>query len=506
MEKKSDRTIIDTCKPLIKHSTKILVRKRKESGKFDILYIVNIVAFCLSIISTILFWFTDAYNQMLLQNIVLKNDTLIKEWYFNPPVNKIIKVYVFNYTNFDNFTSGYDTKLHVNEVGPLVYEEIVKKTNVKYEGFTITFNENRSHIFLPELSSKSEDEIITCPNIALISAIPNVIRMGFFAKVGFNTILSATRPNELETLTLRDFIHGHTNDFMNAISKFKWDFSPEDIGILAQRRGVTKKSLSINSGIENSNDVGQVVKLGDKTSMNIWKSEECNAINASDGVFYGPEKIRNKKGVQVYLPEFCRSLPLEFRKKSFVLNNIPAYYYEAPENTFTYNNKNYCELKSIHKNHINGVLEVSDCLEEKPPAFISHPHFMEGDDKLFEHIDGLKPNRSLHNSFVYLHPRLSVPLYGVSRMQLNLRVNHFKNYYKKFPDGLILPLAWIETTTSKDVPKKFKQLIYLSSVFANNFEIFIKFGSLITMMISLSLLIVQLYKLTKETCQDSGRV
>jgi hypothetical protein len=33
----------------------------------DILCIVNTVAFCLSLITAWLFWFTDAYNQMLLQ-------------------------------------------------------------------------------------------------------------------------------------------------------------------------------------------------------------------------------------------------------------------------------------------------------------------------------------------------------------------------------------------------------------------------------------------------------
>jgi hypothetical protein len=71
---------------------------------------------------------------------VLKNDSMIKEWYLKPPLNKIMKVYVFNYTNIDRFVAGLDKKLHVNEIGPLVYEEIVDKINVRYEEFTMTFN------------------------------------------------------------------------------------------------------------------------------------------------------------------------------------------------------------------------------------------------------------------------------------------------------------------------------------------------------------------------------
>jgi scavenger receptor class B protein 1 len=71
---------------------------------------------------------------------VLTNGSMIKDWYFRPPINKIIKVYVFNYTNVDKFMTGHDKKLHVNEIGPLVYEEVIEKVNVRYEGFNITFN------------------------------------------------------------------------------------------------------------------------------------------------------------------------------------------------------------------------------------------------------------------------------------------------------------------------------------------------------------------------------
>lgn len=100
---------------------------------------------------------------------------------------------------------------------------------------------------------------------------------------------------------------------MNLISKIKWDFTPEDVGILAPRRGVTKKSVTVNSGTRNVNDVGKVLAVADK--KNIWKTDKCNNIDGSDGVIYGPKRVRNHQDVTVYLPEFCRSLPLTFVEK-----------------------------------------------------------------------------------------------------------------------------------------------------------------------------------------------
>lgn len=186
--------------------------------------------------------------------------------------------------------------------------------------------------------------------------------------------------------------------------------------------------------------------------------------------------------------------------------NIPAYHYVAPENSFAKPsekilNDKYCELKSVDYEHLNGVLEVSDCIEGSPPIFASHPHFMEGDEKLFEHFEGLSPNRSLHNSFAYLHSRFSIPVFGTSRMQLNLKMKHYKNYYKAFPNNLILPLGWIETTTDT-IPEEFKFRLYLSTVVVDVLEIIIKYGSFVTFIIS-STLLLWLVKNSLRVSQDA---
>ena len=161
----------------------------------------------------------------------------------------------------------------------------------------------------------TENDVIHVPNIPFISAIPNVKKLGFLAEIGFKTIITMTKPQQFHKLEVNKFLFGYRDEFMSLISKIKWDFTPEDVGVLAPRRGVTKKSVTVNTGARNINDVGKVVLVDEKTKQNIWKTDECNEVGGNDGVIYGPKTVRRHKPVLVYLPEFCRSLPLTYSEK-----------------------------------------------------------------------------------------------------------------------------------------------------------------------------------------------
>lgn len=55
------------------------------------------------------------------QNIGIENNTLPYKWWVKPPVRPFIAIYVFNYTNAENYDKEIDSKLKVQEVGPYVY-------------------------------------------------------------------------------------------------------------------------------------------------------------------------------------------------------------------------------------------------------------------------------------------------------------------------------------------------------------------------------------------------
>lgn len=71
---------------------------------------------------------------------MLKNNSDILEWWLRPPIDPIVKVYVFNYTNIDSFLNGSDTKIFVDEIGPYSYREHIEKVNVRFNDDQITFH------------------------------------------------------------------------------------------------------------------------------------------------------------------------------------------------------------------------------------------------------------------------------------------------------------------------------------------------------------------------------
>jgi len=52
----------------------------------------------------------------------------------DPPVSPEFRIYLFNITNAENWLKGSDLKIKVNQVGPFVYKEFWKKTNVVFHG------------------------------------------------------------------------------------------------------------------------------------------------------------------------------------------------------------------------------------------------------------------------------------------------------------------------------------------------------------------------------------
>lgn len=53
--------------------------------------------------------------------MVLKNNSMSHTLWKNPPVQPLMKVHIFNYTNIKEYMSGNETKLKVTDIGPYTY-------------------------------------------------------------------------------------------------------------------------------------------------------------------------------------------------------------------------------------------------------------------------------------------------------------------------------------------------------------------------------------------------
>lgn len=105
------------------------------------------------------------------------------DWWVDPPDEVLLKAYIFNVTNAEAFLNGTDRKLKMEEVGPFVYSERLKHTDVVFnDNGTLTYTATRSAVFMPELSvnvSLNHSRLVV-PNLALLVSIAHVACYGAF--------------------------------------------------------------------------------------------------------------------------------------------------------------------------------------------------------------------------------------------------------------------------------------------------------------------------------------
>lgn len=63
------------------------------------------------------------------------------EWWKNSPIQPLLKIYIFNYTNIDDYLLNPSNKrIKVEQAGPYVYKEFGSRVNLQFDDQKITFN------------------------------------------------------------------------------------------------------------------------------------------------------------------------------------------------------------------------------------------------------------------------------------------------------------------------------------------------------------------------------
>lgn len=68
-----------------------------------------------------------------LSNLAYSESSSSAQMWSDQPLNPYLKVYFFNYSNYQEYLIGTNDRLEIQEIGPYVYVEHVEKTNVVYE-------------------------------------------------------------------------------------------------------------------------------------------------------------------------------------------------------------------------------------------------------------------------------------------------------------------------------------------------------------------------------------
>ena len=80
------------------------------------------------------------------------------------------------------------------------------------------------------------------------------------------------------------------------------------------------------------------------------------------------------------------------------------------------------------------------------PIFISWPHFLDADPIYLKPFNGLKPNRTRHQTYVDIEPVTGTPVDFIARIQVNVEVNtsQVSRISHNNMKSMIFPTLWQE--------------------------------------------------------------
>lgn len=106
-------------------------------------------------------------------------------------------------------------------------------------------------------------------------------------------------------------------------------FQPNTIvilpGLLVWKQGIQPDVFTLNTGAHDITKLGQIEKFNGETHYDMWGSDSCNSIKASDGIMYPTDRVKAKKNLEFFVPQMCRKLPMEFVEETRILDRVPAY-------------------------------------------------------------------------------------------------------------------------------------------------------------------------------------
>ncbi|KAG7295515.1 hypothetical protein JYU34_021724 [Plutella xylostella] len=444
----------------------------KNSGRSNYCLITLLsTIFTLSCVGTILLCCTNVIHDVVVANMVLKNGSMAFKMWQRPAVLPLMKVHVFNYSNWDRVRQGLDTKLEVHDVGPYVYEQQVERVNIAFQNDSLTFQERNRFTFLPERSTGAILDKVSVPNLPYLGVVSLAIdNLNVFTKSMLNAGLQmSNHPNAFIHLPVHRFLWGYEDSVISAarpLLSILGQLPFEQFGLLVTKNGTVPERLTINTGEYDVDKMNIIERLDGKPSLSYWSNRECNSIEGSDGSMFPPSLLDRRRQLNVFFPKLCRRVPFQYEKDVESEDGIQLLRYRMPADVFdspqtNRNNQCFCNIDT-GVCPPKGVINVTAC-SMGVPALVSFPHFYLGDPALRDEFTGLQPDPAKHDSFLDIHPKLGISLSGKSSLQLNIQVRKddtgMFTAVKWLKKDLILPVAWLEMSV-EELPESVRSLVY----------------------------------------------
>uniref|UniRef100_A0A8C4PYY2 Scavenger receptor class B, member 2a n=2 Tax=Eptatretus burgeri TaxID=7764 RepID=A0A8C4PYY2_EPTBU len=359
------------------------------------------------------------------QRMVLKpNSKAFKNWKEIPAMVEF-EVYLFHCVNPREVLAGERPVLQ--QRGPYTYRERLSRQNVIFhENNTVSATLVHTYNWIPELSvgSPMEDKIMML-NVPLVAAIEKVQAFGLPSLV--NILFSFLVAMKSETLFTSHSVHellwGYEDPLLVFLNRIDPLLVPDThFGFFYKRNGSNDGRYDFNSGKGDFYNFSRIELWKGMRTLPWWTSDSCNAINGTDGTSFRP-MLSRKDVLYMFNSELCRSIYATYEQELTVAG-LWAFRFTPPASVFANASTNpanagFCTPTGNCLG--SGVLNVSVC-KQGAPIIMSSPHFYQADPQYVNSVEGLKPNKQKHQTFIDIHPYIGFPVRAAKRLQVNVHV------------------------------------------------------------------------------------
>ena len=208
---------------------------------------------------------------------------------------------------------------------------------------------------------------------------------------------------------------------------FDLNYPRTDVSIQLNNSANNSLPSTISTGVGDIDNIGQYVQWqGNVGQLQVWPNGMgANDINGTEGLFFHPF-LQEGEEIQIYVDDTFRSFTL-VQTDTVNLMGVNAFRFMFVNSTFesAFTNPENARWGSFNP---DGLFFLGPTQDPVVPVFGSKPHFLDGDPVLLEKVNGLSPDRQLHESFVDIEPTTGANVQVNIQIQLNAQVNQSADF------------------------------------------------------------------------------
>ncbi|XP_058118230.1 protein peste [Anopheles coustani] len=393
-------------------------------------------------------FFPIIFQDILHEELKLRPNSRGYDAWVAPPFPLAMDIYFFNWTNPEDIRN-HSTKPILEELGPYRFIERPTKVDIAWhdQNATVSYRKKSLFYFDEEGSNGRLDDVISSINIVAVSAAKRAQYWGYIKQKGVSMGLTLYEQELHVVKTAAELLFDGYEDNMVLMGKHMMDADeiPFDrVGWFYTRNNSADLigHYNVHTGVDDINLLGRMGEWNYKPRTDFFEGT-CGMLNGSAGEFY-PPGLSKDRPVELFTPDMCRSLPLDFEEEVSV-HGVKAYKYSGDRRAID-NGTLYPETACFSAGEIvpSGVLNISSC-RFGTPVFMSYPHYYGADPFYLDQVEGLSPSKEKHQFYMALEPTTSVPLDVAARLQLNIMIEPYDNInlFSEVP-RVFLPVLWFE--------------------------------------------------------------